>query len=80
MARMRKNKTAICPLCNQRHEIFGSYWLIPASTRSSGVMPQAIHEGYQTEFYCNVESACVVKQYSPDYAYIGYYIADEIPF
>lgn len=78
--RTNMKKTALCPLCNEHHWIYGDYWLIPASTRSSGVSPQMIHEGFQSEFYCYEESACVVKQYSPDMKYIGYYIADEIPF
>ena len=73
-------KYALCPLCNDMHRIYGDYWLIPSNPLPVNGVRGSIHEGYQTEFYCRIEYSCVVKLYSPDYKYIGYYIADEIPF
>lgn len=80
MKRKRNEKIALCPLCNDIHKVFGDYWLIPASTRSSGVTPDMIHVGVQTEFWCDNEREHIVKQYSHEFKYIGYYRADEIPF
>lgn len=37
-------------------------------------------DGYHTEFWCDVELLAVIKAYSPDYKYLGYFTNDGIPF
>lgn len=80
MARMRARKEVICPLCNQRHGVLGRYWLLKCTPYNVRAFVESFCEGYQTEFWCDVEYVCVVKRYSPSYRYIGYYLEDEIPF
>lgn len=87
MARMRdafgrvlNYKTAICPLCGASHNVKRSGWLIPAKKRIDKDGNQQGHDGLETGFYCRTENDAVIKQYTDEYKYIGYYIDREIPF
>lgn len=80
MARKRIRKNALCPLCHSWHDIYGRYWLIPAKKNVDAEGVMHLWAGWQSEFWCDVEMKCVVKQYAPNYSYIGYYIDREIPF
>lgn len=80
MSQVRKVKSVLCPLCHSFHDTPEYFWLRPASNEFDEFGTLWAWEGWKTDVWCEIEVVGVVKMYSPNYRYIGYFIAREIPF
>ena len=80
MLRKQKTVQTSCPICHGMHETLKRYWVQPSKPDVCVEGQQYNWDGFQTELWCDVETCGVVKMYTMDYVYIGYYVQREIPF